>query len=173
MYGSPSSTLSSNFDYSSASQFNLLVNSETPRSSSASPLSETASVPNSVTKERLVPDGKTSWLSFPPGSQKITEIIKKGYDKPYKKFGDVPLPTKKLWFKEWKKKQLDRTPTHEEVFKETHTLKSDKSKWVDKRSQDTHVRYSINVKLMYILPLEYLYTHMHVCIYATRSAKLV
>ncbi|XLR04620.1 hypothetical protein S83_070818 [Arachis hypogaea] len=44
------------------------------------------------------------------------------------------------------KKQLDRTPTHEEVFKETHTLKSDKSKWVDKRSQDTHVRYSINIK---------------------------
>ncbi|RYR19265.1 hypothetical protein Ahy_B03g064000 [Arachis hypogaea] len=42
------------------------------------------------------------------------------------------------------KKQLGRTPTHEEVFKETHTLKSDKSKWVDKRSQDTHVRYSIN-----------------------------
>ncbi|XLS62536.1 hypothetical protein HN51_016764, partial [Arachis hypogaea] len=179
------------------------------------------------------------WLPFPPGSQKITEIIKKRYDKPYKKFGDVPLLTKKLWFKEWKshfliddddeeffwkafkyrtskrfsqmmsdiregvdtthewlipaykkllekywetdekwknirkkarenrasllggsvhcggsiplsstiermKKQLDRTPTHEEVFKETHTLKSDKSKWVDKRSQDTHVRYSIN-----------------------------
>ncbi|RYR67440.1 hypothetical protein Ahy_A03g013797 [Arachis hypogaea] len=41
-------------------------------------------------------------------------------------------------------KQLGRTPTHEEVFKKTHTLKSDKSKWVDKRSQDTHVRYSIN-----------------------------
>ncbi|XP_072084587.1 uncharacterized protein [Arachis hypogaea] len=177
-----------------------------------------------------------SWLPFPPGSQKITEIIKKRYDKPYKKFGDVPLLTKKLWFKEWKshfliddddeeffwkafkyrtskrfsqmmsdiregvdtthewlipaykkvlekywetdekwknirkkarenrasllggsvhcggsiplsstiermKKQLDRTPTHEEVFKETHTLKSDKSKWVDKRSQDTHEKF--------------------------------
>ncbi|KAL1299879.1 hypothetical protein AAHE18_18G139200 [Arachis hypogaea] len=81
---------------------NLLVDSETPGSSSTSPPSETASVPNSVTKERLVPDGKTSWLPFPPGSQKITEIIKKRYDKPYKKFGDVPLPTKKLWFKEWK-----------------------------------------------------------------------
>ncbi|RYR58156.1 uncharacterized protein [Arachis hypogaea] len=39
------------------------------------------------------------------------------------------------------KKQLDRTPTHEEVFKETHTLKSDKSKWVDKRSQDTHEKF--------------------------------
>ncbi|XLU75906.1 hypothetical protein S245_034959 [Arachis hypogaea] len=26
------------------------------------------------------------------------------------------------------KKQLGRTPTHEEVFKKTHTLKSDKSK---------------------------------------------
>ncbi|RYR78414.1 hypothetical protein Ahy_A01g003210 [Arachis hypogaea] len=131
-----------------------------------------------------------NWLPFPPGSQKITEIIKKRYDKPYKKFGDVPLLTKKLWFKEWKshflvdeddeeffwkafkyrtskrfsqmmsdihegvdtihewlipaykkKKQLDRTPTHEEVFKETHTLKSDKSKWVDKRSQDTHEKF--------------------------------
>ncbi|QHO41657.1 uncharacterized protein DS421_5g147650 [Arachis hypogaea] len=80
----------------------LLVDSETPGSSSTSPPSETASVPNIVTKERLVPDGKTSWLPFPPGSQKITEIIKKQYDKPYKKFGDVPLPTKKLWFKEWK-----------------------------------------------------------------------
>ncbi|RYR61851.1 hypothetical protein Ahy_A04g019084 [Arachis hypogaea] len=80
----------------------LLVNSETPGSSSTSPLSETASVPNSVTKERLVPDGKTSWLPFHLGSQKITEIIKKQYDKLYKKFGDVPLPTKKLWFKEWK-----------------------------------------------------------------------
>ncbi|XP_020963186.1 uncharacterized protein LOC107608512 [Arachis ipaensis] len=216
--------------------FNLLVDSETPRSSSTSPPSETASVPNSVTKERLVSDGKTSWLPFPPGSQKITEIIKKRYDKSYKKFGDVPLPTKKLWFKEWKshflidddddeffwrafkyrtskrfsqmmsdiregvdtthewlipaykkvlerywetdekwknirkkarenrasllggsvhcggsiplsstiermKKQLGRTPTHEEVFKETHTLKSDKSKWVDKRSQDTHEKF--------------------------------
>ncbi|XLU27246.1 hypothetical protein S245_063312 [Arachis hypogaea] len=86
---------------------NLLVDSETPGSSSTSPPSETASVPNSVTKERLVPDGKTSWLPFPPGSQKITEIIKKRYDKPYKKFGDVPLPTKKLWFKEWKVKVLD------------------------------------------------------------------
>nr|XP_025636620.1 inverted formin-2-like [Arachis hypogaea] len=84
---------------------NLLVDSETPGSSSTSPPSETALVPNSVTKERLVPDGKTSWLPFPPGSQKITEIIKKRYDKPYKKFGDVPLPAKKLWFKEWK--QLD------------------------------------------------------------------
>ncbi|XP_016165171.2 uncharacterized protein LOC107607782 [Arachis ipaensis] len=39
------------------------------------------------------------------------------------------------------KKQLGRTPTHEEVFKETHTLKSDKSKWVDKRSQDTHEKF--------------------------------
>nr|XP_025605420.1 uncharacterized protein LOC112696771 [Arachis hypogaea] len=39
------------------------------------------------------------------------------------------------------KKQLDRTPTHEEVFKETHTLKSDKSKWVDKRSRDTHEKF--------------------------------
>ncbi|RYR62420.1 hypothetical protein Ahy_A04g019981 [Arachis hypogaea] len=184
----------------------LLVDSETPGSSSTSPPSEIASVPNIVTKERLVPDGKTSWLPFPPGSQKITEIIKKRYDKPYKKFGDVPLPTKKLWFKEWKyrtskrfsqmmsdiregvdtthewlipaykkvlerkkarenrasllggsvhcggsiplsstiermKKQLGRTPTHEEVFKETHTLKSDKSKWVDKHSQDTHEKF--------------------------------
>ncbi|KAL4344712.1 hypothetical protein AHAS_Ahas11G0205800 [Arachis hypogaea] len=68
------------------------------------------------------------------------------------------------------KRQLSRTPTHEEVFKESHTLKSDKSKWVDKRSQDTHVRYSINVKLMYMLPLKYLCTHMHVCIYTTRNA---
>ncbi|XP_052111581.1 uncharacterized protein LOC107470036 [Arachis duranensis] len=214
----------------------LLVDSETPGSSSTSPPSETASVPNVVTKQRLVPDGKISWLPFPPGSQKITEIIKKRYDKPYKKFGDVPLLTKKFWFKEWKshfliddddeeffwkafkyrtskrfsqmmsdiregvdtthewlipaykkllekywetdekwknirkkarenrasllggsvhcggsiplsstiermKKQLDRTPTHEEVFKETHTLKSDKSKWVDKRSQDTHEKF--------------------------------
>ncbi|RYR28814.1 hypothetical protein Ahy_B01g053005 [Arachis hypogaea] len=40
------------------------------------------------------------------------------------------------------KKQLGRTPTHEEVFKETHTLKSDKSKWVDKRSQDTHAQHA-------------------------------
>ncbi|RYR54180.1 hypothetical protein Ahy_A06g029442 [Arachis hypogaea] len=39
------------------------------------------------------------------------------------------------------KKQLSRTPTHEEVFKKTHTLKSDKSKWVDKRSQDTHKKF--------------------------------
>ncbi|RYR26772.1 hypothetical protein Ahy_B02g061073 [Arachis hypogaea] len=45
-------------------------------------------------------------------------------------------------------KKLGRTPTHEEVFKETQTLKSDKSKWVDKRSQDTHVRYSINEKFI-------------------------
>nr|XP_025616869.1 uncharacterized protein LOC112709187 [Arachis hypogaea] len=214
----------------------LLVDSETPGSSSTSPPSETASVPHVVIKQRLVLDGKTSWLPFPPGSQKITEIIKKRYDKPYKKFGDVPLLTKKLWFKEWKshfriddddeeffwkafkyrtskrfsqmmsdiregvdtthewlipaykkvlkkywkmdekwknvrkkarenrasllgssvhcggsiplsstiermKKQLDRTPTCEEVFKETHTLKSDKSKWVDKRSQDTHEKF--------------------------------
>ncbi|RYR03787.1 hypothetical protein Ahy_B06g083101 [Arachis hypogaea] len=213
----------------------ILVDSETLGSSSTSPPSETASVPNVVIKQILVPDGKTSWLSFPPGSQKITEIIKKRYDKPSKKFGDVPLLTKKLWFKEWKshffiddddeeffwrafkyrtskrfsqmmsdiregvdtthewlipaykkvlekywktdekwknirkkarenrasllggsvhcggsiplsstiermKKQLDRTPTHEEVFKETHTLKSDKSKWVDKCSQDTHAK---------------------------------
>ncbi|XP_052118992.1 uncharacterized protein LOC107493660 [Arachis duranensis] len=80
----------------------LLVDSETPGSSSTSPPSKTASVPNVVTKQRLVPDGKTSWLPFPPGSQKITEIIKKRYDKLYKKFGDVPLLTKKLWFKEWK-----------------------------------------------------------------------
>ncbi|KAL4344713.1 hypothetical protein AHAS_Ahas11G0205900 [Arachis hypogaea] len=80
----------------------LLVDSETSESSNTSPPSETTSVPNSVTKERLVPNRKTSWLPFPPGSQKITEIIKKRYDKLYKKFGDVPLPTKKLWFKEWK-----------------------------------------------------------------------
>ncbi|RYR25557.1 hypothetical protein Ahy_B02g059362 [Arachis hypogaea] len=38
-------------------------------------------------------------------------------------------------------RMLGRTPTHEEVFKKTHTLKNDKSKWVDKHSQDTHVRY--------------------------------
>ncbi|RYR31966.1 hypothetical protein Ahy_B01g056943 [Arachis hypogaea] len=145
----------------------LLVYSETPGNSSTSSPSETASVPNSVTKERLVPDEKISWLPFPPGSQKITEIIKKRYDKSYKKFGDVPLPTKKFWFKVWKshflidddddeffgglssigqKKQLGRTPTHEEAFKETHTLKSDKSKWVDKRSQDTHI-HNLNEEL--------------------------
>nr|XP_025625294.1 uncharacterized protein LOC112717496 [Arachis hypogaea] len=210
---------------------NLLVDSETPGSSSTSPPSETASFPNLSILYEII-----SWLPFPPGSQKITEIIKKRYDKPYKKFGDVPLLTKKFWFKEWKshfliddddeeffwkafkyrtskrfsqmmsdiregvdtthewlipaykkllekywetdekwknirkkarenrasllggsvhcggsiplsstiermKKQLDRTPTHEEVFKETHTLKSDKSKWVDKRSQDTHEKF--------------------------------
>ncbi|MED6186525.1 hypothetical protein PIB30_067517 [Stylosanthes scabra] len=36
-------------------------------------------------------------------------------------------------------KELGRIPTHEEVFIELHTRKGDKSKWVDKHSQDTHV----------------------------------
>ncbi|RYQ97355.1 hypothetical protein Ahy_B08g093398 [Arachis hypogaea] len=100
MYGSPSPPPPPILIPLLSRNFSLLVDLEIIGSSSTSLPLETASVPNGVTKERLVPDGKISWLSFSPGSQKITEIIKKRYDKLYKKFGDVPLPTKKLWFKE-------------------------------------------------------------------------
>ncbi|RYR58645.1 hypothetical protein Ahy_A05g024517 [Arachis hypogaea] len=193
----------------------LLVDSETPGSSSTSPLSETASVPNIITKERLVPDGKTSntnhsssfttpnlnqldeyvqshflidddddeffWRAFKYRTSKrfsqMMSDIREGLDTThewlipaYKKVLERYWETDEKWKNirkkarenrasllggsvhcggsfplsstiERMKKQLARTPTHEEVFKEIHTLKSDKSKWVDKRSQDTREKF--------------------------------
>ncbi|MED6164865.1 hypothetical protein PIB30_094241, partial [Stylosanthes scabra] len=57
--------------------------------------------------------------------------VRNGIDKEH----EWILPTHK------KTKELGRIPTHEEVFNELHTRKGDKSKWVDKRSQDTHNRF--------------------------------
>ncbi|RYR62568.1 hypothetical protein Ahy_A04g020248 [Arachis hypogaea] len=244
MYGSPSSTPPPISISPPPRNFNLLVNSETLGSSSTSPPSKTASVPNSVTKERLFfmklsvgylsflvlrrlqesskidminrtkslekslfrqrsfglrsgshlfidddDDDEFFWRAFKYKTSKrfsqMMSDIHEGVDtthewliSAYKKVlerkkarenrasllggfvhcgGSIPLSATI----ERMKKQLGHTPTHEKIFKETNTLKSDMSKWVDKRSQDAHVRYSINVKLMYMLPLEYLCTHIH------------
>ncbi|XP_020978083.1 WASH complex subunit 3-like [Arachis ipaensis] len=56
--------------------FSLLVDLETPGSSSASPPSETASVPNSVTKERLVSYGKIRYTldSFGKTQKKLEKL---------------------------------------------------------------------------------------------------
>ncbi|XP_057756057.1 uncharacterized protein LOC130975258 [Arachis stenosperma] len=95
--------------------FSLLVDSETPGSSSTSPPSKTASVPNSVTKERLVPDGKTRYWET---NEKWKNIRKKARENRASLLGgsvhcggsiQLSSTIKRM------KKQLGRTPTHEEV----------------------------------------------------------
>ncbi|MED6132960.1 hypothetical protein PIB30_023677 [Stylosanthes scabra] len=135
------------------------VGPQTPTSTNSSPpLSESALGPNHKVKVELRPDKKTSWLPFPIGSQKITEIIKKRYDKPYRKFGDVLIPVKKLWFKDWMS-NLTIKKDHERYFWKVYKYRTSKrlsqmlwdvhngvgsytypSGWT-KRSQDTHNRF--------------------------------